>query len=93
MVGKKLAWSEIKNEHLKRERGLCFEDIAAAVEQGRIIDDYAHPNALKYPNQRILAVEIDGYVCLAPYVRDGEVCFLKTVYQSRKAPRLYQDEI
>lgn len=93
MVGRKLAWSDSKNERLKNERGLCFEDVEAAIEQGRLIDDYAHPNASKYPNQRILAVEIDGYICLAPYVRDGEVSFLKTIYQSRKARRIYRDEI
>ena len=87
------AWSEVKNAVLKRERGVCFEDVAIAVEGGHLLNDTPHPDRAKYPHQRMLAVEIDGYVCIVPYVRDGDICFLKTVYPSRKAQRIDLGEV
>ncbi len=83
-----LDWSAAKNESLKRERGICFEDVETAIEQGGIIGDFPHPNAERYPNQRVLIVEIDGYACIVPYVPNGDARFLKTVYRSRKAQRV-----
>lgn len=92
MSGKRIEWDEAKNLRLKSERGLCFEDVENAIEQGRIIDDQAHPDSAKRPNQRVLVVEIDDYVCLVPYVVDGETAFLKTIFRSRKANRQYRKE-
>jgi len=83
-----LDWNAAKNESLKRERGIGFEDVETAVEQGGIVGDFPHPNAERYPNQRVLIVEIDGYACIVSYVLDGDARFLKTVYRSRKAQRL-----
>jgi predicted DNA binding CopG/RHH family protein len=81
----RLAWDETKNLQLTRERGLSSDDVENAIELGKVLDDLPHPNALKYPNQRILVVEIDEFICIVPYVSDGEVRFLKTVYPSRKS--------
>jgi hypothetical protein len=75
-------WSEDKNRQLKAERGLSFEAVLAAIEGGRILDDLAHSNP-KRAHQRVLVVEIDGYACGVPYVRDGAAIFLKTAYRSR----------
>lgn len=84
-------WSEEKNRKLKRERGVCFEDVETAIESGKFIADYPHPNQERYPGQRVLIVEIDGYACLVPYIRDSDVLFLKTIYRSRKAQRLFAE--
>jgi len=48
-----------------------------------------HPNQEKYPNQSVLAVTLDGYVYLVPYVEETDYYFLKTVIPSRKATRDY----
>lgn len=84
-----LDWNQEKNQHLKQERGLCFEDVEHAIEQGRVLDDLPHPNSERYPHQRLLIVEIDGYACVVPYVTDGETRFLKTIYRSRQAQKHY----
>ncbi len=82
-------WSERKNIVLKAQRGIGFEHIIAAIDEGSVLDDVAHPNAQKYPNQRVLVVLCQEYVYLTPYVEDDEKIFLKTIISSRKATKLY----
>lgn len=84
-----LDWGQEKNLQLKKERGLCFEDVENAIEQDRLLDDLPHPNSEQYPHQRLLIVDIDGYACVVPYVIDGETRFLKTIYRSRQAQKRY----
>jgi hypothetical protein len=86
---KRLRWSPEKNEALRAERGLTFEAVVVAVESGGLLDILSHPNAAKYPRQRILVVELDGYVHLVPFVEEKEHFFLKTIIPSRKATRDY----
>lgn len=85
-----LEWNPKRNEVLKRERGLGFEDVESAIENGDFIGDFLHPNQERYPKQRVLIVEINDYACVVPYIQEGNVRFLKTVYRSRKARRLFQ---
>ena len=85
-------WNPAKNQQLIQERGLSFEDILFAVQNGQLLDDIEHPNAGRYPGQRMLVVDIDGYVCLVPYVESAEDIFLKTIIPSRKATRQYRGE-
>jgi hypothetical protein len=54
-----------------------------------LLDDIEHPNEAKYPNQRVLVVEVDGYAYLVPYVESDDEIFLKTVIPSRKATKQY----
>ena len=82
-------WSEIKNTHLKTERGIGFEDIQAAIEEGRTLADINHPLRSKYSNQRVFIVEFDEYVYVVPYVEDDKRIFLKTIYPSRKMTKKY----
>ena len=79
-------WNTEKNQHLIEERGVSFERIVGAIEQGHLLDVVDHPNQDKYPGQSIYVVEIDGYVYLVPYVlgEDGER-FLKTIYPESKS--------
>jgi uncharacterized DUF497 family protein len=89
MTTDRLEWNPEKNETLKKERGLSFEDVETAIETGDYIGDFPHPNQDRYPNQRILIVEIDGYTCAVPYIRNGDTRFLKTIFRSRKLKRLF----
>jgi len=86
---KPFRWNSSKNEALRAERGLTFEAIVVAVEAGGLLDVLRHPNPAKYPRQRILVVEMDGYVHLVPFVEEREHFFLKTIIPSRKATRDY----
>jgi len=74
---------------LRAERGLTFEAVVVAIESGGLLDILRHPNPAKYPRQRILVVELDGYVHLVPFVEERDHFFLKTIIPSRKATRDY----
>jgi len=86
---KTFRWSHSKNERLKCERQISFEEIVLAIEDGGLLDVLKHMNAMKYPNQRILVVAVSGYAYLVPFVEDRGSYFLKTVIPSRKATRDY----
>ena len=86
-----LDWNTDKNKQLKRERGLCFEDVEQALLGSGFIDDQPHPNKEKYPHQRLLIVLINDYPCVVPYVCDGDKLFLKTIYPNRKLKPLYSE--
>ncbi len=81
-------WNEEKNQILKAERGISFEEVVSAIENGRVLDDVDHPDANR-AHQRILIVEIGGYACGVPYVSDGKTTFLKTIYRSRDFQQVY----
>ncbi len=82
-------WNPEKNEILAKERGITFEEIVHMIELGAPVIETEHPNPEKYPNQKILIVEIEGYAYLVPFVKDQDVIFLKTIIPSRKATRKY----
>jgi len=84
-----IEWNEAKNTLLKQERGVCFEDVLQAIEDGKVLEDAVHPNHEKYGHQRILVVEIRGYACVVPYVIDGNKQFFKTVFKSRFYQKRY----
>ena len=84
----KLLWNLEKNQQLRDERGICFDDVVAALDRDGVLADIPHPNQLKYPHQRVLVVEIEGYACHVPYVAEGDTFFLKTIFPSRKTQRL-----
>lgn len=86
---KYIDWNEIKNTYLKADRGIGFEDIQAAIEEGKILADLEHPLKSRYPNQKVLIVEFGDYVYIVPYVEDDTKIFLKTIYPSRKMTKKY----
>ena len=86
---KPFRWNHEKNEALKIQRGISFEEIVLAVEADGLLDELRHTNPDKYPNQSILVIALDAYVYLVPYVEEPDYYFLKTVIPSRKATRDY----
>jgi uncharacterized DUF497 family protein len=86
-----ISWSEAKNQQLKAMRGIGFEDVITAIETGHILDDFEHPQQDR-PHQRLLVVEIHGYACVVPYVREQRQIFLKTVYHSRAMQKRYLEK-
>ena len=83
-------WSKEKDDILKKQRGIGFEDIVEAISHN-LLDVYNHPNKKEYPNQKIYVVKSHDYVFLVPFVRDGYDIFLKTIIPSRKAKKIYKD--
>lgn len=85
-------WANEKNEKLKIERGVSFEQVVIQIENGNLKAVYEHPNTDKYPNQKILVVEINEYCYIVPFIEDGNGKFLKTIIPSRKATKTYIGE-
>lgn len=83
-------WNALKSTKLQVERGICFEDIVAAIDENKLLDTIFHPNQQLYPGQRIFIVEVEEYVFLIPFVEDEEKIFLKTIYPSRKYTMKYK---
>ena len=77
-------WNESKNDKLREERDVCFEDVVVAINEGKLHDVLAHPNPAKYPKQRFYIIEIQEYIYVVPFVEDEVKVFLKTIYPSRK---------
>jgi len=88
---KTIRYSLEKNEILKANRGISFEDVILALEEGYLLDDIEHPNKERYPNQNIfiILVVVKDYVYLVPYVEDETSIFLKTIIPSRKMNKKY----
>jgi hypothetical protein len=86
---KMFLWNHEKNETLKAQRNMSFEEIVLAIEADGLLDELRHPNPEKYPNQSVFVVALDDYVYLVPYVDEPGYYFLKTVIPSRKATRDY----
>lgn len=86
---KPFRWNHGKNEELKADRGISFEEIVLAIEAGGLLDVIRHPNSGKYPDQLVFVVALDDYVHMVPFVEEADYYFLKTVIPSRKATRDY----
>ena len=76
----------MKNEWLKKARGVSFEEILDAT----LVDVIKHP---KREHQVILVYEYKKYLWAVPGVSDGKVVFLKTLYPSRKLRKMYGDRL
>jgi uncharacterized DUF497 family protein len=86
------SWNPDKNKLLQQERGISFEEIVFHIQSGDEIEIFDHPNQERYPNQKISAVVVEGYVYLVPFVETEEGIFLKTIIPSRKATKKYLGE-
>ena len=88
---KTIRYSLEKNEILKKDRNISFEDVILSIEEGNLLDDIEHPNKNKYPNQNIfiILIKIKDYVYLVPYVEDEKSIFLKTIIPSRQMNKKY----
>jgi hypothetical protein len=83
------SWNHGKNERLKVERNVSFEEVVFHIERGQLLDIVEHPNQEKYEGQRIFIVNIDDYAYLVPFVETEREVFLKTIIPSQKAAKKY----
>jgi uncharacterized DUF497 family protein len=89
----KYEWNPRKNETLKSERNISFEEIVFHLSQGDVWKIADHPNQKDYPGQKIYLVVVEGYIYMVPHVVEEEYVFLKTIIPSRKATKDYQKEV
>ncbi|MFC1596151.1 toxin [Candidatus Margulisiibacteriota bacterium] len=86
---KKIKYSQEKNNRLKKERSISFEDVLVCLDNGNLLDDIKHPNKKEYSNQKMLVLLIKNYIYLVPYIENDEEVFLKTIIPSRKMTKIY----
>jgi hypothetical protein len=82
-------WNDKKNEKLKKERHISFENIVYAMEHGCLLDVVDNPNQEKYPGQKLFIVQIDNYAYVVPFVETESVVFFKTIIPNRQMTRKY----
>ncbi|MFH1877390.1 MAG: BrnT family toxin [Candidatus Omnitrophota bacterium] len=85
---KRIQWDQDKNRKLKEERGISFDEILACIENGKILDIREH-TAVKYDQEMLFIIELEGYVYYVPFVEDEQGIFLKTIIPSRKMTKEY----
>ena len=83
---KYLNWNSEKNEVLKREHGISFEEIAYLIESGQIIGKEENPGR---SNQKLYIIEIAHYAFVVPFVENENEIFLKTAFPGRKHAKRY----
>lgn len=77
---------------LKTQRGVCFEDVILSLENGNLLDIVPHFNLEKYPNQKLLILDIQDYTYYVPFVEDNEKVFLKNIIPSRKYHKMKKEK-
>ncbi|MCG2759936.1 MAG: BrnT family toxin [Candidatus Delongbacteria bacterium] len=82
-------WNDEKNQKLKSERDISFEDIVFHIKRDGLLDIIENPNQKRYEGQKIFIVNVEGYIYLVPFLEDNELIFLKTIIPSRKMTKLY----
>jgi len=82
-------WNTEKNEELKLNRDISFEEVVFHIMGEGLLDIIEHPNREKYENQKVFIVSVENYVYLVPFVESDDVIFLKTIIPSRKMTKKY----
>lgn len=88
----KYEWDSAKNEWLKKERNISFEQIIFHLSQGDTWKVTGHPDQKNYPGQKIYFVIVENYVYLVPHIIEKDYTFLKTIIPSRKATKMYKEK-
>lgn len=88
-LSKPVQWNTEKNELLKKDRGISFEDVVEAIAKGKLLNVVPHPNHKRYPHQRMFIVIIREYVYDAPFVEDNTKIFLKTIIPNSDRTKEY----
>ncbi len=79
-----------KNEWLKKNRNISFEEVVSIIISGDgLMWVIPNPNQNKYPGQEAYLVMIEGYMHIVPFEKTWNDIYLKTIFPSRKAKKLY----
>ena len=81
-------WNNDKNEYLKKNRDIYFEDVKRAILEDKVLDVIPHFSN-KYPHQEVLIIILHNYVHYVPFVQDDKKIFFKTIVPSRKLNKIY----
>lgn len=85
-------WEENKNIKLLTERGIGFEEVVIAIQNGHLLG-IVKGKKPDYSHQHIFVVFVDGYTYAVPFVEDERHIFLKTIYPSRVLHKKYYEDL
>lgn len=89
---KYLDWSLEKNEWLKKNRDIGFDEVAIELIGDGLLDVIDNPSK-NFPEQKVFVVKINKYIYYIPFVEDEEKFFLKTIIPSRKVSKKYLEKL
>lgn len=75
-------WSDRKNEWLKKNRGVSFEDVVEAI--GHRLLDVRENKSLKHHGQKIFIVDIENYPWVIPFRETKAEIYLMTAFPDRR---------
>lgn len=78
-----------KNERLKEERWISFEDIIECIATWSLLAIKKHENINLYPNQRKFIISYKWYIYYVPFEEIEGKKFLITIIPSRKLLKEY----
>ena len=82
-----IIWDDNKNQKLKSERKVSFEEIAEIILRKDYLDILDNPTR---PDQQIFVITLNGYIFAVPFIIDEKSdIILKTAYPSRKLNQKY----
>lgn len=89
---KNITWDYYKNQLLRQNRNISFEEIVMLIAEGYLVDILENRNP-KYCGQKIMLVNNNHYIYCIPYFEDENVIRLITIFPSRKLTRIYLEEV
>ena len=85
-----IVWDREKNQWLKLNRGISFEEITDIILKDEIIDILKNPNRV---NQKYFVINMNLYTWVVPFlINDNKQIVLKTAFPSRKFHKIYGDK-
>ena len=60
-------WNNEKNNQLKQDRNISFEDIVQSIHNDGLIEIIQNPSA-NFVGQKVLVIQIHDYIYLVPFV-------------------------
>ena len=82
-----LLWDDDKNQKLKAERNISFDQIAEIVLRKEYLDILENSARAQ---QQIFVVKLNDYIYSVPFIIDDQSnIILKTAYPSRKLNQIY----
>jgi len=82
-----IVWDDAKNQKLKTERGVSFEQISDLILRKVYLDILENPSR---ENQMLFVVKVNDYIYSVPFVVDKKSnIVLKTAFPSRKLNKKY----
>ena len=82
-----IIWDDDKNQKLKNDRKISFEEIAEIILRKEYLDILDNPTRSE---QQIFVIALNDYIYSVPFIIDDQSnIILKTAYPSRKLNQTY----